>query len=262
MKKLNEAGVDSPRRDCLVLLEDLLKKDRSWVNAHAELKLSRGQVQVLDKQINRRVDREPLAYIRGKAWFYKRFFELNPDVLVPRPESESFIEILKQIRPKKIVDIGTGSGCLAVTAKLELPGSQVIATDVDEKALKVAQRNAEKYKVDIKFIQASLLDEMMDSDFTQVAIIANLPYVPEGLVTSREINYEPGLALFSGKDGLDHYRKFWSQIGSLDKKPLYVLTESLESQHKAIKDLAKSAGYKLAGTNILVQLFEPAKPYF
>ena len=100
MKKLAEAGADSPRSDCLVLIEDLLEKDRSWVVSHAEFELPKEQVKKLDAQIKRRIGREPLPYIRGKAWFWGRFFEVNPDVMIPRPESESFIELLKEIEPK------------------------------------------------------------------------------------------------------------------------------------------------------------------
>lgn len=256
MQKLKDAGVDSPRRDCMVLIEDLLTKDRSWVNAHADFELSAEQIKVLDAQISRRIKREPLAYIRGKAWFYGRFFQVDPNVMVPRPESEAFIELLKTIKPKTIIDIGTGSGCLAITAKLELPKSQVIASDIDDKALKIAQRNAKKYNADIKFIQGSLLEPIKGLDFYSATIITNLPYVPDGLVTSGEIKYEPKNALFSGKDGLDHYRNFWEQIMELSSKPRYVLAESLEDQHQKLNKMAESSDYKLTKKDILVQQFE------
>lgn len=258
MRKLADAGVDSPRRDCLVLVEDLLGKDRSWVNAHADFELSTKQIELLDKQIARRVKREPLAYIRGKAWFYKRFFKVTADVMVPRPESESFIGLLKEISPSEIIDIGTGSGCLAITAKLELPDSEVVAIDIDEKALSVAKQNAKDHKTDIKFIQGSLLEQIKDADLSKTALIANLPYVPAGLITSGEINYEPASALFSGEDGLHHYRAFWEQISDIERKPKHVLLESLENQHEAIAKLAKDAGYMLVGTDILVQHFKQA----
>lgn len=258
MRKLADAGVDSPRRDCLVLVEDLLGKDRSWVNAHADFELSKDQAEQLDKQIARRVKREPLAYIRGKAWFYKRFFKVTPEVMVPRPESESFIEFLKEISPSKIIDIGTGSGCLAITAKLELPDAEVAAIDIDEKALSIAKQNAKDHKVNIKFIQGSLLEQIKDTDLSDTSLIANLPYVPAKLITSEEINYEPDTALFSGKDGLDHYRTFWEQISDIRMKPKHVLVEALENQHEAMTEVAKSSGYKLTGTDILVQHFELA----
>lgn len=252
MKKLAEAGVDSPRRDCLVLIEDLLQKDRSWVTAHAETTLDKTQIKKLDALIKQRADREPLAYIRKKAWFYDRLFAVTPDVLIPRPESESFIEILKEIKSKSIADIGTGSGCLAITAKLELPQAKITAIDIDEEALKVAQKNAKIHKTDINFIHGSLLEQLND---TAETIIANLPYVPANLITSPEIIREPKTALFSGEDGLDHYREFWKQVKALPKKPAYILTESLENQHKELIALAIPPGYKLIKTEVLVQLF-------
>lgn len=256
MKRLVEAGVDSPRRDCLVFIEDLLGKDRSWVNAHAEYELSDEQISVLDDKLKRRINREPLAYIRGKAWFYKRFFDVNPGVLIPRPESESFIELVKEIKPKTVVDIGTGSGCLAITTKLELPKTQVFATDINDKALKVAQKNADKHNAGINFVQGDLLEPIRELKLDDFLILANLPYVPDNLVTSPEIETEPAIALFSGKDGLEHYRKFCSQVGELEIKPKHILTESLESQHKDLESLAKKAGYELRKTEILIQHFE------
>lgn len=256
MKKLADAGVDSPRRDCLVLLEDLLQKDRSWVLTHAEHKIEQSQIKTLDKQVERRVGREPLAYIRSKAWFYGRFFEVSPNVMIPRPESESFIELLKEIKPKKIIDIGTGSGCLAITAKLEFPATDVTAVDISPDALKIAERNIKKYDVNVKIIQGSLLEPLKNLDFIPDVIMANLPYVPDKLITSKEITYEPALALFSGQDGLDHYKDFWKQTKYLGEKPEYVLTESLQSQHIEMLELAKKSCYKLEKTDILVQKFK------
>ena len=268
MRRLGEAKVDAPRRDCLVLLEDTLNKDRAWVVAHPEHTLQTDTLHKLDKLISRRINREPLAYIRGKAWFYGRFFEVNPHVLIPRPESENFIELLKQLvenrqqtadsRSKlQVIDVGRGSGCLAVTAKLELPHAEVIATDIDEKALEVAQANAKKHRINIILLKGSLLGPIsnLKPPTSNLVIIANLPYVPSSLVTSPEIEAEPAGALFSGKDGLDHYRKFWHQVSSLKTKPKYILTESLEQQHKDLEILAKNADYKIAKINLLTQVF-------
>lgn len=259
MRELKEAGVDSPRRDSLVLIEDLLKKDRSWVNAHADFELSAERVKKLDRQINRRTKREPLAYIRGKAWFYGRFFKVNAKVLVPRPETESFIELIKEFKPETIIDVGTGSGCLAITAQLELPESRVTAVDVDDNALGIARENARGHKVNIKFSKGDLLEPVKDLRYDgKAAILANLPYVKKGLSTSEELKYEPRNAWFSGDDGLDHYRRFWSQVQTLFQKPDYILVESLEDQHEAIAKLAEEAGYNLFKTDILVQVFKPA----
>lgn len=255
MIKLRDAGVDSPRRDCLVLLEDTIQKDRAWVVAHPEYKLNQKVIQKLDELIKRRANREPLAYIRKRAWFYGRFFEVNPNVLIPRPESENFIELLKELRPPAIIDIGTGSGVLAITAKLELPRASVIATDTSSTALAIAQKNAATHKTDIQFVSGSLLDPLSDKQLKDSVIIANLPYVPKNLITSPEITQEPSEALFSGEDGLKHYRKFWQQITGRPEKPSYILIESLESQHPNLEKLALEAGYKLDKTSILIQQF-------
>jgi release factor glutamine methyltransferase len=261
MRKLNGAGVDSPRRDCLVLIEDLLGKDRSWVNAHAEYELSDIQLKKLNNQIKRRVNREPLAYIRGKAWFYGRFFAVSPSVMMPRPESESFIGLLKDLKPKSILDVGTGSGCLAITARLELPEVEVTAIDSEQKALEIAKDNAKKYKANIQFLHGSLLEPLLIASSQPEAIITNLPYVPEGLITSPEINHEPETALFSGKEGLGHYKEFWAQVKELPEKPRFILTESLENQHEKLSELAEDSGYKLTKTDILVQQFELTRSF-
>ncbi len=253
MKRLGQAGVDAPRRDALVLLEDVLSKDRSWVLARPEMKLDQKKLDSLEILIKRRISREPLAYIRGKAWFWGRFFAVSPAVMIPRPESESFIELLKEIRPKSIVDVGTGSGCLAITIKLELPATEVIAIDTSSKALKVAEQNAKAHGADIRFLHGSLLEPLQQK--APEAIAANLPYVAEGLITSPEITREPAEALFSGVDGLGHYRQLWQQVKDLPKKPQFILIESLKNQHKPLAKLALVAGYKLQKTEDLVQLF-------
>ncbi len=257
MEKLGKAGVDAPRRDALVLLEDTLGKDRAWVLAHPEFELAENILEKVNLLIKRRLNREPLAYIRGKAWFYKRFFTVTPDVMIPRPESESFIELIKQLQPKAIADVGTGSGCLAITAKLELPDAEVIAIDTSDEALTIARKNAAKHNVELKFLPGSLLEPLYTLNAQPYALLANLPYVPEGLVTSPEIKQEPPEALFSGQDGLDHYREFWWQIANNSQfvRIKYVLTESLETQHKEMVALAKRGGYRLEKTDVLVQLF-------
>jgi release factor glutamine methyltransferase len=255
MKKLGKAEVDSPRRDALVLLEDTLQKDRTWVLAHSDHELSIPTLEKLSTLIERRINREPLAYIRGKAWFYGRFFEVNNHVMIPRPESEDFIDLLKEIRPSNIIDVGTGSGCLAITAALELPATEIKAIDISTKALEVARRNSQNYAVSIEFIQAYLLEPLSTLHTKNTTVIANLPYVPKALITSPEIEQEPAGALFSGESGLDHYQSFWAQVSGLANKPAHILTESLESQHSPLIELAIKSGYKINKTRGLVQHF-------
>ena len=260
MKQLGAAGVDSPRRDALVLLEDTLQKDRAWVLAHPEYILQDSEYSAVQKLIQQRVKRVPLAYIRGKAWFYGRFFVVNSDVLIPRPETETFVELLKALvtdgyTPDTVIDIGTGSGALAITAKLELPNTSVIATELSSKALAVAKINAQKHQAEIQFASGSLLEPLTAQQLAGSTILTNLPYVPHDLITSTEITQEPPQALFSGIDGLDHYRLFWNQITEAGATPAIILTESLEDQHASLTTLAKAAGYTLDRTDVLIQVF-------
>jgi len=243
--------------DSEVLLSNILSKDRSWLHAHPEHALQRSDICKLEEQVARRVDGEPIAYIIGKKEFYGRDFAVNPDVLVPRPESESFIELLIELKNDKsvpgflhqVLDMGTGSGCLAITAKKEFPDMLVTATDTSVGALRTAIANAKQHSVSIVFKNQSLLNS--DKQGYDV-IIANMPYVPDTM-QDRSIKAEPAEALFSGSDGLSHYRKLFKQLES--KHIRFVMTESLSSQHGDIKELAIQANYDIVKTSGLVQLF-------
>ena len=174
-------------------------------------------------------------------------------MLIPRPESEDIIELAKEINPAYVLDIGTGSGCLAITIKLELPNAKVIATDISEKALKVCKQNTKNYKVKIETKKADLIDNV---DLEKIdLIIANLPYVPNKLITSPEIKTEPKLALFAGNDGMRVYKNLWTKISKSKYKPKYIITESLKTQHKEMTILAKKPDYKLEKTQTLIQVF-------
>jgi len=234
--KLQNLAIESARLDCLLLLEFVLEKPRDWLFAHDDELLTDSQSERLDACAKRRADRIPLAYITGSKEFYGRTFSVTENTLIPRPESEAIIEMLRDINIKTtintVIDVGTGSGILAITAKLEFPDIHVSATDVSPQALTTARKNAKHWQTHI-----------------------NLPYVPRKMITSPEILKEPGVALFSGEDGLDHYRAFWQHISDLNNKPLAVITESLASQHRPLESMAKDANYKLEKTTDLIQLF-------
>lgn len=255
MEQLGNAGVDSPRRDALVLLEDTLEKDRAWVLAHDDFVIPKAKLTTLNGLIKRRLGREPLAYIRKKAWFYGRFFYVDEHVLIPRPESEKIIELAKKLGPQSIIDIGTGSGCLAITLAFEIPNASIIAADIDTEVLEVARKNAYAHNVKIVLKKAYLLDNLL-SDEAPELLVANLPYVPNGLVTSPEIEAEPEEALFAGESGMDLYESLWGQISTATHKPHYIITESLETQHSQMNALAARSGYKLIKTEDLIQKFE------
>jgi release factor glutamine methyltransferase len=256
-KTLKNSDIGTARLDALVLLEDVTSKERGWLLAHPEFKLNSSQLKKLGHQTKSRAKHEPLAYIRGKTEFYGREFKVSKDVLEPRPESETMIELLKKMPlPKKplIADIGTGSGALAITAKLEMPNAEVIATDIDSKCLFMAKSNAQKHGSEIMFFKGDLLQSIRT--LKPDALLCNLPYVPDNYQLNTAAMNEPKIAIFGGPDGLDLYRRLFEQIDSLEIKPTYILTESLPPQHKKLAKIAKKHSYKLAQTADFIQVFK------
>lgn len=269
--QLKKAGILTARLDCLVLLEDTIQKDKSYLFAHPEMPIHGRTLKILDAQIERRSTHEPLAYIRGKSEFYGREFIVSSDTLEPRPETESMITLLHdlvQSRKTKvknitIADIGTGSGCLAVTAKLEFPDAKVVATDISAACVKIAQQNAKKLGADITFCQGDLLKPLPSvlacSESAERAphtlLLCNLPYVPDDYAINQAAMFEPRVAIFGGPDGLDLYRKLFEQITKMSVPPGMILTESLPFQHEALAQLAGKFGYVLQETKDLIQLY-------
>jgi release factor glutamine methyltransferase len=253
--KLKDAGISTARLDSLVLLEDEVGKDRSWLLAHPDFKIPR--TAKLDEQITRRANHEPLAYIRGKTEFYGREFLVNAHTLEPRPETETMVDLVKTLvksREKpKIADIGTGSGCIAISVKLEFPNAVVIATDIDVKCVKTARENSKKLSADVTFFEGNLLKPLTDKSMD--IILCNLPYVPEKYELNEAAKFEPGHAIFGGEDGLDLYRELFRQIDGLATRPKWVFTESLPFQHEELAKIAKHTGYKLEKTEDFIQVF-------
>ncbi len=253
---LSKAGIATSRLDCLVLLEDCLSKDRAHLLAHPEEKLNTEQISTLRSQIIRREKHEPLAYIRGKTEFYGRDFAITHAVLEPRPETETMIDLLKQLEPvarKTVIDVGTGSGAIGITAAIELGEVQVLATDIDPNCLKIARQNCIKHKATVALIETDLLKGV--SAPKGATILSNLPYVPNDFVINQAALHEPRIAIFGGPDGLDLYRKLFRQIKESGVKPTYILTESLPTQHKKLAAVANESGFGLAKSVDFIQLF-------
>jgi release factor glutamine methyltransferase len=259
INRLKNAGIESARLDCLLLLEDELNHSREYIISHGDDDIKALQLAKLNKKINQRCKRIPLAYIRQRQEFYGRSFYVDPKVLIPRPESENIISFIKSLvdnhnhKVDVIYDIGTGSGCLAITIKLELPTINVVATDISKGAIKIANKNASMHEAKVEFVYSDLLSSI--SPTKNSVIMANLPYVPNSLVTSPEILKEPSTALFSGADGMEHYTRLWQQLEPLAIKPRVVITESLTTQHGVMARLAKSSGYEIDQTLGLIQQF-------
>ncbi len=271
VSKLEQAGIESARLDCLILLEDILKKDKSYLLAHPDDVVSNHNLDILNKQIDRRTNHEPLAYIRGKSEFYGRQFLVNKHTLVPRPETETMLGIFNEIYKSqilplqkvgpfterenvicRIVDVGTGSGAIGISVKLLHPELEVIGTDISTDCLKIATLNAKNLNADIRFTKSDLLNDLKLKD--NIILLANLPYVPDDHFVNQSALFEPKIAIFGGKDGLDLYRKLFVQICELKSKPVYIFTESFPSQHKTLEYIAKQ-NYRLAISEDFIQVF-------
>lgn len=256
-QELLKSGVSTARLDCLVLLEDITGRNRASILAHPEAELTSAQLAKLSEQIRQRSRHIPLAYIRGMTEFYGRVFSVNDRVLEPRPESEAIIELLRGISDKvrSVIDIGTGSGALAITAKLEHPQLAVLGIDIDPDCLAIAQANAAKHRAAVTFQQSDLLKNLSTKDLEDSVLLANLPYVPDEYPLNRAATHEPELAIFGGKDGLDLYRVLFTQSKSIQSRPRFIITESLPAQHTDLTKIAHDNGYGLIKSAGLVQLY-------
>lgn len=252
--KLKAADITTARLDAQLLVGDELDHDKSWLLAHPDAALTDLQVTHIQEKLTRRVAHEPMAYIRGKQEFYGREFMLNSQVLIPRPESEALIEELAKLQPAGVlVDVGTGSGCLAITAALEWPELEVCGLDISSEALEIAHQNAQKLGAKVQFEQHDLL-----ANFTQSAhfIVANLPYVAPTWKRSKETNYEPSLALFAEDEGMALIKRLISQAASLLENDGYLLLEADPRQHQAISQCAKEQGFLLVQTRGFSLVFQ------
>lgn len=259
--RLKNAGIETARLDALLLLGDAIGRDRSHLLAHPELLLTQHQVTELENLLERRIQHEPLAYIRGKSEFYGREFAVNEHVLVPRPESETMIDLLKsyceRVQPLRIFDVGTGSGALAISAKLELADVEVIGVDIEPACLELAKDNVKKHSVEIEFFQSDLLSNLpVPNNESPITILANLPYVPDKYEINKAAKHEPGLALFGGPDGLDLYRTLFTQLAELRNPLITILTESLTFQHEPLATIAAEKGFTLKTHKDLIQVFQ------
>ncbi|HSB03286.1 MAG TPA: peptide chain release factor N(5)-glutamine methyltransferase [Anaerolineales bacterium] len=209
---------DTPALDASVLIAQIVKRQRTWVVAHPELTLTASQQKQLDDSLARLEDGEAFPYVLGHWEFFGLEFDVNPDVLIPRPETELLVEkaiawMQKSPVRRTVADVGTGSGAIAVAIAVNIPDAHVLATDISHPALRVARGNAIKLDVAnrVDFLQCDLLPPHINPLSTEShfdLICANLPYIPtETLHNLPVFGREPTLALDGGPDGLDPIRR-------------------------------------------------------
>jgi release factor glutamine methyltransferase len=212
--RLQAHQVDNARRDAELLLCHILGRDRAWLLAHIQDEIDGQSLRLYERVIDRRAVREPLQYITGKQEFWGLPFKVTPDVLIPRPETEFVVEAaLKAVSmalSPVIIDLCTGSGCIAISLAKELPNAQVFATDQSEQALVVAQANARMHQVTerIRFLLGNLFVPVKELNLHGKAdvITANPPYIPASdfAALQPEVrDFEPEMALIAGPQGIE-----------------------------------------------------------
>lgn len=250
---LQGAGIASSRLDAELLLAHTLRKPRTWLHAHTDDVLTGRQLEIADARLDLRLDRVPIAYIIGHKEFYGRPFKVTTATLIPRPESEDLIDLIKQTVPRnealfsgsptRLVDVGTGSGILGITSKLEFPELDVTLLDVSRHALQVADENAKQLKADVTLMQSDLLAQY---PYRADIIVANLPYVNPEWERSPETDHEPSLALFADNNGLALIFELLEQTTVSLVPGGKIILEADPEQHDAI--IARAAQYKLVHT--------------
>lgn len=239
------------RRDAETLLLHLTGKDRAWLIAHDEDEFGGCNAIRYAALIERRFGGEPIQYITGECEFYGLPFRVTPAVLIPRPETEHLVEKAIALaggfgRGVRILDVGTGSGAIAVALAQALSGAQITAIDVSAEALEIALDNAHRNGVAerIHFIKGDLLDPVTGECFDMV--VSNPPYVPlaDRATLAVEVReHEPALALFSGDDGLAIYRRLIPAAASVLGSGGFLVLEIGCGQADAIRELLGSAGF-------------------
>lgn len=249
---LANAGVESPEQEAALLLQHVTNQSLTHLLCQLQRVPAASELATLERLLSRRTSREPLQYILGYATFYGRDFHVDSRVLIPRPETELLVEQFAALAPElpqqgeqlRVIEVGTGSGALAITLACESPGLEVEATDASREALQVAAANCARHGVRerVRLVQGDLLSGL-GGGFG--AVVANLPYVPTAAFDelSPEVRvYEPRLALDGGPDGLREIRRVIGQASEALVRNGWLLLEVGEGQSGPVETLMRQAG--------------------
>jgi len=235
-EQLQKAGISTAKLEAQLLAAHALDRDRSWIAAHEDDLLFNEEQ--LSSCLLHRLSRFPLAYITGWREFYGRDFSVEPSVLIPRQETETLVLAALEVLPHgaHVLDLGTGSGCVAITLKLERPDLDIVACDISDEAIAIAERNADRLGADIDFIWSDGFGTFEDELFD--AVITNPPYVEADAELEPEVSeWEPARALFAGPDGLDFYRKLAEEAHLQLTTDGWLLTELGDGQAAAVESM-------------------------
>lgn len=240
---LGRDGIAEPRLTAEVLLGHAMHCERAYFYAHPEQELREVEWIHYGRYLDERLKGKPTQYITKRQEFYGRDFAVSRDVLIPRPETELLVEsVLKRLPAGRIVDVGTGSGIIAITLALEL-GRGVVATDLSLEACELARDNARRLGAEVQFLEADLLKPFADSAID--VVVCNPPYVPfsDRAMLQREVrDWEPSLALYGGPNGLAIYRRLIPEARRVLKSGGLLALEIGFGQAEAVSEMA--AGWK------------------
>lgn len=257
--------------DCFSICADT---DRSWLVAHSEDKIKDDDLEKANLRLKERQEGKPLAYVIARKEFYGRDFMVGPAVLIPRPETETMIDVIKTLplpTSPKFLEIGTGSGCIAVTLALEYPQAQVLATDISGPALVLAGYNDSVYEGRVELMKSDLLSGIKFDEPREHfnVVVANLPYVNKkwDWVDQESLKYEPAHALYAkGNNGLSIYQRFLKELNHYQRTQKiwidYVALEADPCQHVALIRMAEKVGLRHLRTEGFCVLFEDSWRYW
>jgi release factor glutamine methyltransferase len=246
VRRLAESS-PSARLDARLLARHALGVGETWLIAHGRDELAAHHVAAIDRLVERRAAGEPVAYILGEREFYGRAFRVTPDTLIPRTETEHLVEAalarLGDRDDARVLDIGTGSGCIAITLKLERPAWSVCAVDISERTLTVARSNGERQAAEVEWLESDLFAALAGRRFD--LIVSNPPYVAEGdaHLSQGDLRFEPSGALASGRDGLDALRGIVATAPEHLAPAGWLILEHGWDQGDAVAALLAKAGF-------------------
>jgi release factor glutamine methyltransferase len=239
---------DSPELDAEILLCLILEKPRTYLRTWPKKQLHAQQRIQFKALLKKRVQGTPIAYITGHREFWSRDFKVNPDVLIPRPDTELLIELslplISKVKSSKLIDLGTGSGNIAITLAAERPYAQIIATDISETALKVAKQNADRHHCrNIRFVQTSWFSEISETTFDLV--ISNPPYIApnDPHLHQGDLRFEPQQALIAEDNGLKDISLIAESACKHLKEGGYLLIEHGYDQQRQVQAIFESFDY-------------------
>ena len=235
---LRTSGIDA--REARLLLAAATGFSEASVLAHPERVLTAEIEKAFAQMAARRAAGEPVAYILGHKEFYGLELAVNPAVLIPRPETELLVDLALAREPRSVLDVGTGSGAIALAIKRHRPHVRVVATDASAAALEVARRNAVRFNLEVELRHGRWFEPVAGERFE--AIISNPPYVVIGDPHLAALPYEPRIALLGGADGLDGFRVLAREAPAHLLPGGWLLVEHGEGQHEAVRGLLEAAG--------------------